>query len=49
MYVGCNSWAYCNEIDDYAAEWIENVIKLGLVAPGVVDRRSIEDVRLSLP
>ena len=45
MYVGRTSWAYYNEIDEYAAQWIENLIRLGLVAPGVVDRRSIEDVR----
>lgn len=45
MYVGRSDWAYYNEIDDYAAEWIENLIRFGLVAPGVVDRRSIEDVR----
>ncbi len=45
MYVGRTSWAYYNEIDEYAAQWIENLIGLGLVAPGVVDRRSIEDVR----
>lgn len=38
-------WAFYNEIDDYAADWIENLIRLGVVAPGIVDRRSIEDVR----
>lgn len=38
-------WAYYNEIDDYAADWIENLIALGAVAPGIVDRRSIVDVR----
>lgn len=38
-------WAVYNEIEDYAADWIENLIALGCVAPGIVDRRSIEDVR----
>ena len=37
--------AYYNEIDEYAANWIENLIRLGAIAPGVVDRRSIVDVR----
>ena len=36
--------AYYNENDDYAATWLENLIKRGLIADGVVDRRSIEDV-----
>lgn len=38
-------WAVYNEIDEYAADWIENLIALGAVAPGVVDRRSIIDIR----
>jgi DNA (cytosine-5)-methyltransferase 1 len=37
--------AYYNEIDEYAADWLENLIAAGHIAPGVVDRRSIEDVR----
>ena len=45
MYVGRTNWAYYNEFEDYPAEWIENLIRLGVIAPGVVDRRSIEDVR----
>lgn len=36
--------AYCNEIDPYAAKWLENLVEEGCIAPGVVDRRSIEDV-----
>lgn len=36
--------AYYNEIEPYAAEWLENLILVGLIAPGDVDRRSIEDV-----
>ena len=37
--------AYYNEIDEYAADWLENLIRLGAIAPGVVDRRSIVDLR----
>ena len=37
--------AYYNEIDDYAADWLDNLIAGGHIAPGVVDRRSIEDVQ----
>ena len=36
--------AYYNEIDPYAAQWLRNLIAAGLIAPGVVDERSIEDV-----
>lgn len=36
--------AYYNEIDKFAAEWLRNLIKAGLIAPGDVDERSIEDV-----
>lgn len=36
--------AYYNEIDPFAAEWLENLILVGAIAPGEVDRRSIEDV-----
>ncbi len=36
---------YYNEIDDYAATWIENLILDGLIPNGQVDRRSIVDVR----
>ena len=38
-------WAYYNEIDDHAAQWLRNLIARGLIAPGEVDQRSIEDVR----
>ena len=38
-------WAVYNEIEDYAADWLENLIALGAIAPGIVDRRSIVDVR----
>jgi DNA (cytosine-5)-methyltransferase 1 len=37
--------AYYNEIDPYAAQWLRNLISAGLIAPGIVDERSIEDVR----
>lgn len=37
--------AFYNEIDPYAAQWLRNLIEAGLIAPGVVDERSIEDVR----
>jgi DNA (cytosine-5)-methyltransferase 1 len=37
--------AYYNEIDPFAAEWLRRLIAAGLIAPGDVDERSIEDVR----
>ena len=37
--------AYYNEFDPFAAEWLRQLIKAGHIAPGVVDERSIEDVR----
>jgi DNA (cytosine-5)-methyltransferase 1 len=37
--------AYYNEFDKYCAQWIRNLIAAGLIAPGDVDERSIEDVR----
>ncbi len=39
--------AYYNEIDDYAAKWLRNLIAGGHIAPGDVDTRSIEDVHPS--
>ncbi|WP_263147763.1 DNA cytosine methyltransferase [Pseudomonas sp. RIT-PI-AD] len=36
--------AYYNEHEPFAAQWIRNLIAAGLVAPGDVDERSIEDV-----
>jgi DNA (cytosine-5)-methyltransferase 1 len=35
---------YYNEIDPYAARWLEALIRHGHIAPGHVDTRSIEDV-----
>lgn len=36
--------AYYNEIDQFAAQWLRNLIDAGQIAPGYVDERSIEDV-----
>ncbi|EJB8843225.1 DNA cytosine methyltransferase [Salmonella enterica] len=36
--------AYYNEIDPFAAAWLQNLIDAGCVTPGVVDTRSIEEV-----
>jgi DNA (cytosine-5)-methyltransferase 1 len=36
--------AYYNEIDPFAAEWLRNLIKAGLIAKGDVDERSIVEV-----
>lgn len=36
--------AYYNEIEPYAARWLRNLIKKGLIADGTVDERSIVDV-----
>ncbi len=41
------SLSYYNEIDPYAAQWLCNLIEAGHIARGVVDTRSIEDVRPS--
>lgn len=37
--------AYYNEIDPFAAEWLRQLIKAGHIADGIVDERSIVDVR----
>jgi DNA (cytosine-5)-methyltransferase 1 len=36
--------AYYNEIEPYCADWLRNLIVEGLIAPGVVDERSITEV-----
>jgi DNA (cytosine-5)-methyltransferase 1 len=36
--------AYYNENDPKAAAWLRELIKVGAIAPGTVDERSIEDV-----
>lgn len=37
--------AYYNEFNPHAAQWLRNLIAAGHIAPGVVDARSIEQVR----
>lgn len=37
-------FAYYNEIDKFAAAWLRELIKAGLIADGEVDERSIADV-----
>jgi len=44
-YIHTTPWAVYNEFDEYAADWLENLIAAGLIANGIVDRRSIVDVR----
>lgn len=39
-----NELALYNEIDDFACDWLENLIRGNHIAPGVVDRRSILDL-----
>jgi DNA (cytosine-5)-methyltransferase 1 len=39
--------AYYNEIDEYNADWLENLIAAGLLPPGHIDCRDIRDVRPS--
>ena len=39
--------AYYNENEPFAAKWLRNLIDKGLIAPGDVDDRSIEDVQAS--
>lgn len=36
---------YHNEIDPFCAAWLQNLMDAGHIAPGVIDTRSIEDVR----
>lgn len=37
--------AFYNENDPFAAAWLRELIKANLIAPGVVDERSIEDIK----
>lgn len=37
--------AFYNEIDGFTADWLEGLIDAGHIAPGVVDRRSIEELQ----
>jgi DNA (cytosine-5)-methyltransferase 1 len=36
--------AFYNECDPYAAQWLRNLIAAGLIAPGIVDERKIQDI-----
>ncbi len=36
--------SYYNECEPYAVEWLHNLIMAGLIPPGEVDERSIEEV-----
>ncbi len=36
--------ALYNEIDEYAASWLENLVGAGHIAPGDVDHRSIKEL-----
>ncbi|TXH56996.1 MAG: DNA cytosine methyltransferase [Desulfurellales bacterium] len=38
---------YYNEIDDYCCDWLSNLMDAGAITPGVIDNRSIEDIRPS--
>ena len=38
------TYAFYNENDAYAAQWLRNLIKAGHITDGVVDDRSIEDI-----
>ena len=42
--VGMKGFSYYNENDKFAAQWLRNLIKKGLITDGVVDERSIVDV-----
>ena len=37
--------AFYNELDPFAAQWLRNLIDAGHIAPGVVDSRSIEQIK----
>ncbi|MDZ7918497.1 hypothetical protein [Rhodoferax sp.] len=37
--------AWFSEIDDYAAQWLRNLMAAGHIADGVVDTRSISDIQ----
>jgi len=45
--MGKNNLVYYNEIDPKAAAWLRELIKNNLIADGIVDERSIEDVKPS--
>jgi DNA (cytosine-5)-methyltransferase 1 len=37
-------WAYYNEVNSFACEWLRELIREGVIVPGEVDGRSINDV-----
>ena len=37
-------WAYYNEIDPFASEWLRNLIRAGAIMEGEVDERDIREV-----
>lgn len=39
--------AYYNEIDPFCVQWLQNLMDAGMIAQGIIDDRSIEDVRPS--
>lgn len=39
------TWAYYNENDAHCAEWLFGLMRAGLIAPGMIDTRSIQDVQ----
>ncbi|NCC05161.1 MAG: DNA cytosine methyltransferase [Proteobacteria bacterium] len=36
--------AYYNEIDTFCCDWLSNLMDVGVITPGYIDNRSIEDV-----
>ena len=40
-----NGRAFYNEIDPFAAAWLEQLIAAGAICPGIVDRRDIRDLK----
>ena len=38
-------WAYYNDVDSFACMWMKELIKVGAIAPGEVDGRSIAEVK----
>ena len=40
-----SAWAYYNDNDPRAADWLRELIRDGHIADGEVDDRSIEDVQ----
>ena len=41
------STSYYNEIDPFAADWLEGLVRRGLIPYGDVDRRPIQEVHPS--